>query len=155
MHLRITSSNSWKALTKQVKHPWKNLCARFLPFSYHHAYHDLIQFNSIDPAKINSHFGVRTDLFRRPLNETRITDFFGGVSQAEIVSSSNDPYPPVEGSVSDNSELHVQVQRESESTRFLHPSPAEPHKTLRAWGSILLLGIILGWVSSRKRNLQL
>lgn len=36
-------------------------------------------------TKINSHPGVRTDLFKRSLDKTRITDFFGGVAQVEIV----------------------------------------------------------------------
>jgi len=118
--------------------------------------HESIQFNSIDPARINSHFGVRTDLFRRPLSKTRITDFFGGVAQAEIDSPSS-PYSPLEESELDESDLDVQEQRKSEcNSRFLHPSPVNQvglqlHRTLRAWGSVLLLGILLGWVSSRKR----
>jgi hypothetical protein len=30
---------------------------------------------------------VRTDLFRRPLDSVRITDFLGGVSQVELTTT--------------------------------------------------------------------
>lgn len=43
------------------------------------------QFDTYDFQKINSHAGVRSDLFHRPLRQTLITDFFGGVSQAEVL----------------------------------------------------------------------
>ena len=33
---------------------------------------------------IHSTAGVRSDLFQRPLNETLLTDFFGGVSEVEL-----------------------------------------------------------------------
>ena len=33
---------------------------------------------------MRSHSGIRTDLFKRPLNETLITDFFGGVAQVQV-----------------------------------------------------------------------
>ncbi|TFK68327.1 hypothetical protein BDN72DRAFT_841901 [Pluteus cervinus] len=42
-------------------------------------------FQSYDPVAIKSHPGVRNDLFKRPLDQVRITDFFGGVSQAEVL----------------------------------------------------------------------
>ncbi|PWO00449.1 hypothetical protein FA09DRAFT_186432 [Tilletiopsis washingtonensis] len=44
-------------------------------------------FNSYDPARIHSDPGVRTDLFRRPLDSVRITDFLGGVSQVELTTT--------------------------------------------------------------------
>ena len=47
-------------------------------------------FGSIDPAKINSHPGVRSDLFQRPLDNTLITDFFGGISQVEVADMAGD-----------------------------------------------------------------
>ncbi|KAF7312229.1 GPI-anchor transamidase [Mycena indigotica] len=37
-----------------------------------------------DPVKIASDPGVRSDLFRRPLDQVRITDFLGGVARAEV-----------------------------------------------------------------------
>lgn len=33
---------------------------------------------------MHSNAGVRSDLFRRPLDETLLTDFFGGVSKIEL-----------------------------------------------------------------------
>lgn len=41
-------------------------------------------FNSYDPVQIHSTPGARTDLFHRDLNQVRLTDFFGGVSQVEL-----------------------------------------------------------------------
>jgi len=42
-------------------------------------------FHTYTFESIRSHAGVRSDLFRRPLELTKITDFFGGVAQAGIV----------------------------------------------------------------------
>lgn len=41
-------------------------------------------FDSYDRSLIHSTPGVRTDLFRRRLDEVRITDFFGNVQSVEI-----------------------------------------------------------------------
>lgn len=43
-------------------------------------------FNYYDPVKIKSHPGIRTDLFPFNLNETLLTDFFGGVSNVEVMA---------------------------------------------------------------------
>ena len=43
-------------------------------------------FDSYDRSLIHSTPGVRTDLFRRPLDQVRITDFFGNVQSVEIGS---------------------------------------------------------------------
>lgn len=42
-------------------------------------------FDSYDRNLIHSTPGVRTDLFRRRLDEVKITDFFGNVQSVEIV----------------------------------------------------------------------
>ncbi|KAI0738307.1 peptidase C13 family-domain-containing protein [Daedaleopsis nitida] len=42
-------------------------------------------FNAYDPVKIRSHPGVRSDLFRRPVRDALVTDFFGGVAQVEVL----------------------------------------------------------------------
>ncbi|KAI0079127.1 hypothetical protein K474DRAFT_1659409 [Panus rudis PR-1116 ss-1] len=44
-------------------------------------------FDTYDYGKFMSHAGVRSDLFHRDLRKTYITDFFGGVSQAEVLTS--------------------------------------------------------------------
>ncbi|KIO26053.1 hypothetical protein M407DRAFT_8038 [Tulasnella calospora MUT 4182] len=42
-------------------------------------------FSTYSYEKIRSHAGVRSDLFNRPLDQTLITDFFGGVAQVEVL----------------------------------------------------------------------
>jgi hypothetical protein len=44
---------------------------------------DLDQFDAFDPNEVLSDPGVRADLFRRDLSQTRLTDFFGGVSNVD------------------------------------------------------------------------
>ncbi|KZV90899.1 hypothetical protein EXIGLDRAFT_616317 [Exidia glandulosa HHB12029] len=44
-------------------------------------------FSQYDPVRIKSNASVRSDLFPRPLDRTRLTDFFGGVAQAEVVDA--------------------------------------------------------------------
>jgi GPI-anchor transamidase subunit K len=41
-------------------------------------------FDSYDRTLIHSTPGIRTDLFRRPLDQVKITDFFGNVQSVEI-----------------------------------------------------------------------
>ena len=45
-------------------------------------------FDSYDRSLIHSTPGVRTDLFRRPLDQVKITDFFGNVQSVEISGQS-------------------------------------------------------------------
>ncbi|KZV99715.1 hypothetical protein EXIGLDRAFT_605368 [Exidia glandulosa HHB12029] len=44
-------------------------------------------FSKYNFKQIKSNAGVRSDLFPRPLDATRLTDFFGGVAQAEVVDA--------------------------------------------------------------------
>jgi len=46
-------------------------------------------FDSYDKDLIHSTPGVRTDLFRRPLDQVKITDFFGNVQNVEIGGQSD------------------------------------------------------------------
>ncbi|KAG2172144.1 hypothetical protein INT44_006613, partial [Umbelopsis vinacea] len=41
-------------------------------------------FDSYDAEKIKSTPGIRSDLFRRPLDQVRVTDFFGSVQRVEL-----------------------------------------------------------------------
>lgn len=101
--------------------------------------------------------GVRSDLFRRPLNRALLTDFFGGVSQAEVVA---------EGAI----EPHI---RSSAPEKVPHPSAGEktlkavkpsavrvdafqgpsrkgdgmPSATIRAWAGAGLIGLFVSWIS--------
>jgi phosphatidylinositol glycan class K len=42
------------------------------------------QFNTYDPARIQSHPGISTELSHTPPEEILVTDFFGGVASVEI-----------------------------------------------------------------------
>ncbi|KAF8438050.1 peptidase C13 family-domain-containing protein [Boletus edulis BED1] len=122
-------------------------------------------FSSYDPAVIRSHAGVRSDLFRRPLDKTRITDFFGGVAQAEI-------FPPAQESAQafypDNERLpetlqHVDIPPESDPVvSHCNPDGIRDNITLplleseawdtrwkdvRKWSSVLLVVSLVAWVS--------
>jgi phosphatidylinositol glycan class K len=44
-----------------------------------------VQFDAYDFNHIRSHAGVRKDLFRRDPSQVLLTDFFGGVSQVDVV----------------------------------------------------------------------
>lgn len=54
----------------------------------------LFKFNSYDPALIASHPGIRSDLFKRPLDRVKVTDFFGNVQNIELTRQQ---YPLAEG----------------------------------------------------------
>ncbi|KAG1843126.1 peptidase C13 family-domain-containing protein [Suillus subalutaceus] len=118
-------------------------------------------FDSYDPAKIYSHPGIRSDLFRRPLDKTLITDFFGGVAQAEVF-----PLQDIVGS----SDHHY---HENDSTPLTTRKPDAPSvpvvlsttvvslprltgetyewdnwwKEVRKWTSIFVVGCLVSWVS--------
>ncbi|KAG8216891.1 peptidase C13 family-domain-containing protein, partial [Butyriboletus roseoflavus] len=124
-------------------------------------------FSSYDPAVIRSNAGVRSDLFRRPLDKTRITDFFGGVAQAEV-------FPPAQESVqgvlpenvrpSETSQHAVIPPENDPITLRYHPDGVRDNTTLpwlgnerevwdvrwkdiRKWTSVLLIVSLLTWVS--------
>ncbi|KAG1898457.1 peptidase C13 family-domain-containing protein [Suillus fuscotomentosus] len=116
-------------------------------------------FDSYDPVKIYSHPGIRSDLFRRPLDKTLITDFFGGIAQAEafplqdIVGSSNhhenDPTPPT-SQKPDTPSVPVVL---SPTVVSLPRLTGETHawdnrwKEVRKWTSIFVVGCLVSWVS--------
>ena len=70
-------------------------------------------FNSYDSDSIHSTPGVRSDLFRRPLDKVLVTDFFGSVQNVELtgqqynISTSDIVH---ETNISDKSNLKVKGQ---------------------------------------------
>ncbi|GAA5816889.1 hypothetical protein MFLAVUS_010424 [Mucor flavus] len=44
-------------------------------------------FDTYDPVKIASHPGIRFDLFNRPLDKVKVTDFFGNVQNVELTKN--------------------------------------------------------------------
>lgn len=124
-------------------------------------------FDSIDPAKINSHPGVRSDLFRRPLDKTLITDFFGGVSQVEVVDGEGEAEleedleqeafvppprsatPPCYFREAYADPLYSSNVKKEHPREYNHTVVAEQTTTgaaVRKWGAIALLGGLVGWV---------
>ncbi|KAF5323032.1 hypothetical protein D9611_009277 [Ephemerocybe angulata] len=129
-------------------------------------------FSSIDPNKINSHPGVRSDLFRRPLDKTLITDFFGGVSQIEVVDDEEgveeeaglvggNGKDSVSSTAPAQASFAIPERRASHSKRHIEPvsntSTTSEAKELwgwvgsstRAWGAVALFGGLVGWVRMR------
>jgi len=127
-------------------------------------------FNSYDYTKIHSHPGVRSDLFHRPLERTLITDFFGGVAQAELVNTDEEMYELVRdnASVLAGDTAHVMDNRGVSSLRPSkgqgsqhtprHHFPlvqkplsswpwTELGKNLRVWATVIMIGGLVGWVS--------
>ncbi|TDL16144.1 hypothetical protein BD410DRAFT_902188 [Rickenella mellea] len=92
-------------------------------------------FNTYDYDKIRSHAGVRDDLFKRALSDTRVTNFFGGVAQVEILGPSplDDVSDPTEqGSMSANRPAEAVLGDDSVAARAgslsspTHASGASP-----------------------------
>ncbi|PIL34610.1 hypothetical protein GSI_03389 [Ganoderma sinense ZZ0214-1] len=128
-------------------------------------------FNTYDPVKIRSHPGVRSDLFRRSLHDTLVTDFFGGVSQAEVLPPLN--VPPRPRSTSDEEfQAPTPDAREENQTEvftsagdlvdgqaFLtalgHGPTSEVGEPLvrkaRTWASTLVVFVLAFWVASRRK----
>lgn len=115
-------------------------------------------------TKIGSNPGVRSDLFKRPLDKTRITDFFGGVAQVEVIINRPADSPtllsmPVEEVVQEEEE---EVSSSSSSSSMPpHSSDgavAIPGLSLlfrewrmaRAWASVGFIGVLVGWVITRR-----
>lgn len=156
--LSLTISwNIWKASIRQVKCPCGISSVSYLLFVDASLTRSLPQFNIYDPAKISSHPGVRTDLFRRPIDRALITDFFGGVSRAEVA-------PPTEESIGVELDVaHLSTEAATETFPAKAPtfSPykpltleSSPHDTniqwtIRMWTGLLLTGGLLVWVFQR------
>lgn len=124
------------------------------------------KFSSYDPAVIRSHAGVRSDLFQRPLDKTRITDFFGGVAQAEVFPPAQDTAPTVlpEDIRPPETSQHAAIPPENPVTLQCRPDAARDKATLpllesesevwdtrwkdiRKWTSVLLVASLVTWVS--------
>lgn len=115
----------------------------------------LSQFNIYEPEKIRSHAGVRSDLFNRPLGKTLITDFFGGVAQAEVVSTDAiDQDRSSHGADQNQSTDQPSVIGENSSSQQSSPGIMHNPTTqyddfsswLRAWGGLGLVGILVSFV---------
>ncbi|KAJ7664731.1 peptidase C13 family-domain-containing protein [Mycena rosella] len=82
-------------------------------------------FDIYDPAKIHSEPGVRSDLFTRPLDTVRITDFLGGVAQVEVGAPRTDaPLDLLEPEPAPQSQSQSQSQSTPKRSR---PATAPAH----------------------------
>ncbi|KAF9236676.1 peptidase C13 family-domain-containing protein [Melanogaster broomeanus] len=110
-----------------------------------------------DPDAIRSHAGVRSDLFRRPLDKTLITDFFRRHLQmiTNVPEEESETPPHVSDSrLDDHSTLQhhrpVDVRRNATSV-LLSGNESEAWDTrwkgFRQWTSVLLVASLVGWVS--------
>ncbi|KJA21422.1 hypothetical protein HYPSUDRAFT_140580 [Hypholoma sublateritium FD-334 SS-4] len=120
-------------------------------------------FNSFDATKLHSTPGVRSDLFKRPLDKARITDFFGGVAQVEIISLDSATISPEATSPTNDTEplqlrpnvmpLAAKAQNMSDTVTtqtWLAQLNGKEWKTVRAWVSLAIIGALASWVASRK-----
>ena len=98
--------------------------------------------------------GVRSDLFPRPLGKALVTDFFGGVSQAEVVAeeaieshmrsilAENLPGPG-------SGEKKPKVVRPF-AGEFTEPSSNDDgifSAMIRAWAGASLIGLFIAWTT--------
>lgn len=99
--------------------------------------------------------GVRSDLFSRPLDETLITDFFGGVSQAEVVaegaieSRARSAMERVRHPGTDDNKAGA-VKPSAEKAPLKEPSSAGygiPSATIRAWAGASLIGLFIAGIA--------
>ena len=101
--------------------------------------------------------GVRSDLFHRKLGKTLLTDFFGGVSQAEVVAEeaieSHTMSTPT-GKVShlDAGEKKLEAAKpfaiKIDTLKELSSmSDSIPSASIRAWAGASLLGLLVAWIA--------
>ncbi|KAH9042664.1 peptidase C13 family-domain-containing protein [Lactarius pseudohatsudake] len=106
-------------------------------------------FDNYDPVAIRSHPGVRSDLFHRPLEQTLITDFFGGVAHAEVITDRpTERYPHTQ----DSSDTAIDpmekdsrpVHELAEVLKTFSDGTGNPvTRLLRAWGSVSIIGLLI------------
>ncbi|KAJ7083250.1 peptidase C13 family-domain-containing protein [Mycena epipterygia] len=114
--------------------------------------HDTVNdlFASYDRDKILSDPGVRADLFSRPLDSVRLTDFFGGVAQVEVgparESTQQQEWWDEDLAVAEESRP---AKEASKQTNAREPRGATKEESWggrwRAWGGVVLLGALVGW----------
>lgn len=90
--------------------------------------------------------GVRSDLFPRPLDKALLTDFFGGVSQAEVMADEA-LESHMRSTPAENLPLKPKVVKPF-AVKHKEPSPdgdGVPSATIRAWAGAGLVGLLVAW----------
>jgi GPI-anchor transamidase subunit K len=113
-----------------------------------------VQFDTYEPEKMKSTPGVRSDLFPRPLDRTLLTDFFGGVSQAEVVSEeaieSHMKSTPAENLPDPNPGKKKAKAVKPFAVKLEEPSlkwDGITSATIRAWAGAGLIGFFIAWTT--------
>ncbi|TFK37982.1 peptidase C13 family-domain-containing protein [Crucibulum laeve] len=113
-------------------------------------------FDSYDVSKIGSHPGVRSDLFNRPLDRARITDFFGNVAHVEVTPSIEAETPAFVPPTTPGQKSERAIPSQSALPSLTTSQPLMDMRWLnnwrvaRAWTSVALLGALIGWVGLQK-----
>lgn len=94
------------------------------------------QFDTFSHQIFDSNAGVRSDLFPRALNETLLTDFFGGVAEVELT-----PLPPSAPVVAAGDRVEAQVVRKRR-TRVVEEQEVEQWGRQKAVTVALVLGAV-------------
>jgi phosphatidylinositol glycan class K len=98
---------------------------------------------------IRSQPGVRSDLFHRPLEQTLITDFFGGVAHAEVITDSPAEHFPriTDSTVAETDPVEKESRLVHELAEILQTSTDgtgnSVTRLLRAWGSVGIMGLLI------------
>jgi GPI-anchor transamidase subunit K len=119
------------------------------------------QFDKYDPEIIRSHPGVRLDLFHRPLERTLITDFFGGVAHAQVMTTDlMEGYDRVASSPLNSPFVEIDLMdggpKDGHELIEVLPAPADGTgdsltRLLRAWGSVGILGLLVTWATLKTK----
>lgn len=113
-----------------------------------------LQFDTYEPEKMRSTPGVRSDLFSRPLDKALLTDFFGGVSQVEVVGEeaieSHMMSTPAENLPRSSPGENKPKNMKPFAVKLKEP-PSESDgvfsATIRAWAGAALIGLFVWWTT--------
>ncbi|CCA67310.1 probable GPI8-GPI-anchor transamidase [Serendipita indica DSM 11827] len=112
---------------------------------------ELRQFDAYDFNHMRSHAGIRTDLFARNPSEVLLTDFFGGVTQTEVVDLTTEL--SLTSDIASVSETNGTRMQPSSVRSFDHQwEKVERQAHLQAWqgwvGSMALcIMLVIGYLS--------
>ncbi|KAF9443066.1 hypothetical protein P691DRAFT_713766 [Macrolepiota fuliginosa MF-IS2] len=111
-------------------------------------------FNFYDPVKIGSQPGIRNDLFSRPLDKALITDFFGGVAQAEVAPfvEDSDTYEDPSAAPLPEEVLAGPLSPPSSYTSISPGEATSDLRMVRLWGGLALVGALTSWVFRPRRQ---
>ena len=86
-------------------------------------------------------------MFHRPLEQTLITDFFGGVAHAEVMDTDpmRDSFPSVPTIAQVDSTIKDEHNLIEALSNPLDGTGDHRIRLLRAWGSVGIIGLLVAW----------